>query len=235
MAKKKNAASSSRGKSSAKAARGADGVLRTNDIVAEQGMATDDFVAGMPHNSIKELEHGHDNAVAPPTGETVEPDSDAVTASTMTEDTASEKTGGAADLGSNATIAPLDRVRVDASDQPLTTNQGVLIADNQNTLKAGLRGPSLLEDFILREKITHFDHERIPERIVHARGSGAHGFFEAYDTLTEYTRALWPRALAEGFSDIAVQNFPAARLGRCVAEYTRLQEAWSSLAEPVTR
>jgi catalase len=188
MAKKKQA-SSSRGKSSAKVAGGADGVLKTNDIVAEQGMASDDFVAGMPHNNIKELEHGHDNAVAPPTGETVEPDSNAVTASTVTEDTVSEKTGGAAPLGTNATIAALDRVRVDASDQPLTTNQGVLIGDNQNTLKAGLRGPSLLEDFILREKITHFDHERIPERIVHARGSGAHGYFEAYDALTEYTRA----------------------------------------------
>jgi catalase len=65
----------------------------------------------------------------------------------------------------------------------LTTNQGVPVADNQNSLKFGLRGPALLEDFILREKITHFDHERIPERIVHARGSGAHGFFECYEPL----------------------------------------------------
>ena len=66
-----------------------------------------------------------------------------------------------------------------ASIQPtaLTTNQGVSIGDNQNSLKAGLRGPTLLEDFILRED-AHFDHERIPERIVHARGSAAHGFFE---------------------------------------------------------
>lgn len=71
----------------------------------------------------------------------------------------------------------------------LTTNQGVAIGDNQNSLKAGLRGPSLLEDFILREKITHFDHERIPERVVHARGSAAHGYFEAYGPLTEFTRA----------------------------------------------
>ena len=63
------------------------------------------------------------------------------------------------------------------------------IGDNQHSLKAGLRGPSLLEDFILREKITHFDHERIPERIVHARGSAAHGYFEAYQPLTELTRA----------------------------------------------
>ena len=71
----------------------------------------------------------------------------------------------------------------------LTTNQGVAIGDNQHSLKAGLRGPTLLEDFILREKITHFDHERIPERIVHARGSAAHGTFEAYQALTDLTRA----------------------------------------------
>ena len=71
----------------------------------------------------------------------------------------------------------------------LTTNQGVPVGDNQNSLKAGLRGPTLLEDFILREKITHFDHERIPERIVHARGSAAHGYFECYESLERYTRA----------------------------------------------
>ncbi len=76
-----------------------------------------------------------------------------------------------------------------ATERTLTTNQGVPIGDNQHSLKAGLRGPTLLEDFILREKITHFDHERIPERIVHARGSAAHGFFEAYKPLTELTRA----------------------------------------------
>ena len=62
----------------------------------------------------------------------------------------------------------------------LTTNQGTPVSDNQNSLRAGTRGPTLLEDFIFREKITHFDHERIPERIVHARGSGAHGFFQPY-------------------------------------------------------
>lgn len=60
----------------------------------------------------------------------------------------------------------------------MTTQQGIPVPDNQNSLKAYERGPSLLEDFILREKITHFDHERIPERIVHARGTGAHGYFE---------------------------------------------------------
>ena len=65
----------------------------------------------------------------------------------------------------------------------LTTNQGIGIADNQNTLKSGIRGPQLLEDFVLREKITHFDHERIPERVVHARGAAAHGYFQVYEPL----------------------------------------------------
>lgn len=77
----------------------------------------------------------------------------------------------------------------EGADQYLTTNQGVRINDNQNTLKAGERGPSLLEDFIMREKITHFDHERIPERIVHARGAGAHGYFQVYESMAEYTKA----------------------------------------------
>ena len=80
-------------------------------------------------------------------------------------------------------------MRVDSTDRALTTNQGVPVADNQNSLKAGLRGPTLLEDFILREKITHFDHERIPERIVHARGSAAHGVFECTKAMPEFTRA----------------------------------------------
>jgi len=71
----------------------------------------------------------------------------------------------------------------------LTTNQGVKINDDQNSLKAGERGSSLLEDFILREKITHFDHERIPERIVHARGSAAHGVFKVYKSMSAFTRA----------------------------------------------
>ena len=74
-------------------------------------------------------------------------------------------------------------------EQSLTTNQGVVVADNQNTLKSGARGPSLLEDFHFREKITHFDHERIPERIVHARGSGAHGYFEVTNPIPHLTKA----------------------------------------------
>ena len=71
----------------------------------------------------------------------------------------------------------------------LTTNHGVPVSDNQNSLKSGTRGPTLLEDFVLREKIFHFDHERIPERIVHARGSGAHGVFEATDDISDLSRA----------------------------------------------
>ncbi len=81
------------------------------------------------------------------------------------------------DKNVNKKIADLEKNTSVFDNQFLTTNQGLKINDNNNSLKAGERGPSLLEDFILREKITHFDHERIPERIVHARGSGAHGIF----------------------------------------------------------
>ncbi|HTX00003.1 MAG TPA: catalase, partial [Acidimicrobiales bacterium] len=73
--------------------------------------------------------------------------------------------------------------------ETLTTQQGVVVADDQNALRAGPRGPLLLEDFHFREKLFHFDHERIPERVVHARGYGAHGYFENYETLGEITRA----------------------------------------------
>jgi catalase len=145
--------------------------------------------ASMPHNAAKPAEFG-DAALQPPQGQSVEPPHPMVTGSTLTEVNASEKVGkGNPQLSFNPTVGPLDRVRVDSGGRMLTTNQGVPVADNQNSLKAGLRGPTLLEDFILREKITHFDHERIPERIVHARGSGAHGFFECYEPLTPLTRA----------------------------------------------
>jgi catalase len=77
----------------------------------------------------------------------------------------------------------------------MTTQQGIPVSDDQNSLRVGPRGPALLEDFHLREKIFHFDHERIPERVVHARGFGAHGYFEAYESLAEITRAdLFQRA-----------------------------------------
>jgi catalase len=77
----------------------------------------------------------------------------------------------------------------------LTTQQGTVVADDQNTLRVGDRGPAALEDFHFREKIFHFDHERIPERVVHARGYGAHGYFETYESLSDITRAdLFQRA-----------------------------------------
>src|SRR6201996_5727183 len=75
------------------------------------------------------------------------------------------------------------------TSERLTTAQGVPGSDDQNTLRAGERGPGLIEDFHFREKIFHFDHERIPERVVHARGYGAHGYFENYAPLTDITRA----------------------------------------------
>src|SRR5205809_6697138 len=79
--------------------------------------------------------------------------------------------------------------------QVLTTQQGIPVADDQNSLKAGARGPALLEDFHFREKLFHFDHERIPERVVNARGFGAHGFFETYEPLADITSAdLFQRA-----------------------------------------
>jgi catalase len=83
----------------------------------------------------------------------------------------------------------LEQYREDSSGEYLTTNQGLRINDDQNSLKAGPRGPSLLEDFHFREKMTHFDHERIPERIVHARGAAAHGYFQVYESLAPYTQA----------------------------------------------
>ncbi|HWU98788.1 MAG TPA: catalase [Oxalicibacterium sp.] len=145
--------------------------------------------SAMPSNPNKPAEIG-DAAYHPPQGATAKPPSAVVTSSTVTESNASEKVGsGKPPQGVNATIDSLDRVRVDSGDRHLTTNQGVAIADNQNSLKIGLRGPTALEDFILREKITHFDHERIPERVVHARGSAAHGYFECYKALTPLTKA----------------------------------------------
>ena len=79
--------------------------------------------------------------------------------------------------------------RADADHPTLTTNHGMPVSDNQNQLKSGTRGPVLLEDHVYREKINHFDHERIPERIVHARGTGAHGYFELTDSLSDITKA----------------------------------------------
>ena len=88
-----------------------------------------------------------------------------------------------------ARIAEGGELHQSSKTLPMTTNQGIPVSDDQNSLRIGPRGPALLEDFVLREKITHFDHERTPERIVHARGTGAHGFFELDASLARYTRA----------------------------------------------
>lgn len=145
--------------------------------------------AAMPHNQHKANEYGHKHALAPVQGESIEPASAAALGSTLSESNETDKYGPAAQPGVNEVGGSLGRVRADAQGQTLTTNQGVRISDNQNSLKAGLRGPALLKDFILREKLTHFDHERIPERVVHARGSAAHGYFECYKPLTDLTCA----------------------------------------------
>ncbi|CAH0276695.1 MULTISPECIES: catalase [unclassified Pedobacter] len=91
----------------------------------------------------------------------------------------------------NGKTAKLESFVADSTGEFLTTNHGVKINDDQNSLKAGERGATLLEDFILREKITHFDHERIPERVVHARGSAAHGVFKVYEDMSNLTRAAF--------------------------------------------
>jgi catalase len=160
------------------------------DVTAEKAAATQDVSSAFTFNPNKAAEYDPDAALAPPEGASVKPSDPIAGASTVTELNGSDKVGsGGPNIGQNPTVGPLDRVRVDSTDRALTTNHGVPVADNQSSLKAGLRGPTLLEDFILREKITHFDHERIPERIVHARGSAAHGYFECTKALTDVTRA----------------------------------------------
>jgi len=155
----------------------------------EKVVSGKDLAAETPSNPIKSSEFG-DAARTPTAGVTHAPSSPLAGASTDSEAAQSDKVGtGVPPIGVNNAIEPLDRVRVDNTGQALTTNHGVKIADNQNSLKIGLRGPTALEDFILREKITHFDHERIPERVVHARGSAAHGYFEAYEDLSAVTKA----------------------------------------------
>ncbi|MEP6943271.1 MAG: catalase, partial [Betaproteobacteria bacterium] len=159
------------------------------DLATAKMAGTQELASAFPFNAAKPSEFGAKSRT-PAMGQSVAPPDPIVTSSTLSEANASEKLGtGKPAAGFNPGNGPLDRVRVDSGGQRLTTNQGVPIADNQNSLKGGLRGPTLLEDFILREKITHFDHERIPERIVHARGSGAHGYFECYKPLGDLTRA----------------------------------------------
>jgi len=151
--------------------------------------ASQQLSAAMADNPKEAGQYG-EAARTPPEGVHVATGEPLATASTTGETLASPKTGdGQPALGENARNASLDGARSDDSDCVLTTNQGVPVGDNQNSLKAGLRGPTLMEDFILREKLTHFDHERIPERVVHARGSAAHGYFECYKEQSKLTRA----------------------------------------------
>ena len=89
----------------------------------------------------------------------------------------------------NTKITQIEKHVVDNANKVLTTNDGVPINDNNNSLKAGNRGPSLQQDHIYFDKLMHFDRERIPERVVHARGSGAHGVFEMSEDLSKYTTA----------------------------------------------
>ncbi|HEY0466021.1 MAG TPA: catalase, partial [Polyangiaceae bacterium] len=159
-----------------------------DDLVAKMDGAQA-LAAGIPFNANKPAEYGK-ASLKPAAGVTVPVADPRATGSTLSESLASAKVGaGKPKLGLNPGNLPLDRARVDSAERTLTTNLGVPVADNQHSLKAGLRGPALLEDFILREKITHFDHERIPERIVHARGSAAHGYFECYKSMENVTRA----------------------------------------------
>jgi len=167
---------------------GAGDTVAGTDALQRRMDMTGELAASMPYNSNKPLEYG-EAAYLPEEGAHAEPGHPDVGASTLTETNTSPKVGTQAPAGTTQATGNLDRVRADNSGQMLTTNQGVRVAQNQDTLKAGLRGPALLEDFILREKITHFDHERIPERVVHARGSGAHGYFESYDNHGALTRA----------------------------------------------
>ena len=159
-----------------------------DDLTAKMA-GTQHLAAAQPFNANKALEYDPDAAKRPEPGVSVNSPDPIVGSSTVQEKHGSDKVGSGPVIGANKTNGPLDRVRVDSSQRALTTNQGVPVGDNQNSLKAGLRGPTLLEDFILREKITHFDHERIPERIVHARGSAAHGVFTCTKALGEFTKA----------------------------------------------
>src|SRR5688572_3338963 len=189
----RRSAASDKGKTAARSTVSGPAALPAGADLSDAGVAkvagTAALAAAIPHNPIKPAEYG-EAARTPQQGVVIEPADAAITGSTLTEVNPSPKVGaGVPAVGFKPTGGPLDRVRVDSGNQVLTTNQGVPVADNQHSLKAGLRGPALLEDFILREKITHFDHERIPERIVHARGSAAHGYFECYESMASVTRA----------------------------------------------
>lgn len=103
--------------------------------------------------------------------------------------TATQPNDSAANFDENIKNRQLEDFREEGSGEFMTTDQGVRVNDVNNSLKAGERGPTIMEDFLFRERMTHFDHEAIPERIVHARGSGAHGYFQPYESMAEFTKA----------------------------------------------
>jgi catalase len=176
-------------KSTVSGSRRGTAAAKNGDRAAAKRSATNELAGQIPFNENKAAEHGGGEA---PEGTHAGPPDLPVGGSTLSETVSSQKLGNGkpeALTGKNPGSLPLDRVRVDSTGQGLTTNQGVPVSDNQNSLKAGLRGPTLMEDFVLREKITHFDHERIPERIVHARGSAAHGYFECTQPMGKVTKA----------------------------------------------
>ena len=100
-----------------------------------------------------------------------------------------QKEGRTVPVDENSKQQDLEGFREDPVGRRMTTDQGLPIESTDDSLKAGTRGPTLLEDFHFREKITRFDHERIPERVVHARGSAAHGYFQVYESMAELTKA----------------------------------------------
>ena len=159
------------------------------DAASQKMTQTQELAAAMP----LQREQGRSSTAATTRcirrdGATVEPPSPAATGSTLSR--RQRLATRPAAWRPKASTPPSSRSTACASIRAARCSRptrACAIADNQNSLKAGLRGPTLLEDFILREKITHFDHERIPERIVHARGSGAHGYFECYEPLTDIT------------------------------------------------
>jgi catalase len=133
------------------------------------------------HNGTKPLEFGTPDEIKVPEGEHDVAHPEALQSTAMRNSSPKIDLAVQGSLASSKAGDPVAQ---------LTTNHGVAVSDNQSSLKAGVRGPTLLEDFILREKLTHFDHERIPERVVHARGAGAHGYFECTRDLTAITRAV---------------------------------------------
>jgi catalase len=166
------------------------GPTERNQVKAAHAQAGQKAASQMPSNRGKSAEYGKPHEVKHHEGSHLTlSKSDGLGSLSETND--GTKTGGneLRDEQPTPPVGSLARQRVGTHTEPLTTNQGVAVADNQSSLKAGVRGPTLLEDFILREKLTHFDHERIPERVVHARGSAAHGYFESHTDLRDITRA----------------------------------------------